>query len=347
MKITAKQKRTLSALIFAILFIFVGIISDRVYNIIMAARQNDSGLYETRQSSLTQTSYKFIDPLLFCGVSLRKEATEFALLKTQIQNLISDKEDNNQVKTVSVYVNFDSRDGRWLSINPNEVYSPASLFKVPTAIAYLKLSESNPNILTSKLYYDGKINNNSIEYFKPSRAIGPRSLNTVDALIQSMLRYSDNNAYYVLQSNINPNTYNELLTDLGIVLPQSTNIQNDFITIKQYANFFRVLYNASYLDRDMSEKALSYLSQTDFNQGIVAGLPNNLVVAHKFGERIFGNDPLDPASQKELHDCGIIYYPNHPYLLCVMTKGTNFENLAGTISDISKTVYQYIDQEYK
>jgi len=27
----------------------------------------------------------------------------------------------------------------------------------------------------------------------------------------------------------------------------------------------------------------------------------------------------------QLHDCGIVYYPETPYLLCVMTKGWNFE----------------------
>ena len=97
----------------------------------------------------------------------------------------------------------------------------------------------------------------------------------------------------------------------------------------------------------MSEKALRLLSQPFFKKGLIAGLPANIPIAKKFGERSFSAAPADPTSQKELHDCGIIYYPSHPYLLCVMTKGNNFDRLADTIKDISQTVYASVDNEYK
>ena len=40
----------------------------------------------------------------------------------------------------------------------------------------------------------------------------------------------------------------------------------------------------------MSETTLGILSNTTFTGGIVAGVPSNVVVAHKYGERSIGQD---------------------------------------------------------
>lgn len=56
--------------------------------------------------------------------------------------------------------------------------------------------------------------------------------------------------------------------------------------------------------------------------------------AQKFGERV------NSLQEIELHDCGIIYYPKNPYLLCVMTKGNNLDNLKSAIKNIYSIVYQ-------
>lgn len=65
-------------------------------------------------------------------------------------------------------------------------------------------------------------------------------------------------------------------------------------------------------------------------------IPSDVKVAHKFGERYYGDI-------KQLHDCGVIYYPENPYLLCVMTIGKDFEDLAEVISHVSDVVYREVD----
>ena len=321
--------------------IFAGYYLDRY--------KNDGQLIsELRQSTYDQNgaakNYKFIDPLLACNAPSKKEIVEFNALKTRIDSLIADKTSQNKASQVSVY--FDTRDGRWLSINPTEKYSPASLMKVPTAIAVFKEAESQPDILTKKITYDGSFDYDQNEYFKPAELLTANQAYTAEELLRRMLVDSDNNAYFLLSKNTKADILNEIYSDLGITLP-ANEIEGtkDFLTVKQYANFFRILYNASYLNWPLSEKALNLLSNANFSEGLLAGVPQGLVVAHKFGERSFAG--TDSASQKELHDCGIVYYPNHPYLLCVMTKGNNFSDLAGVIGSISGTVYQFIDTEYK
>jgi hypothetical protein len=67
-----------------------------------------------------------------------------------------------------------------------------------------------------------------------------------------------------------------------------------------------------------------------------------LVIANKFGIRSENDD-----KDQQLHDCGIIYYPNHPYLLCVMTKGNDVNEMEKVIQDISKSVFDEINTRYQ
>ena len=168
---------------------------------------------------------------------------------------------------------------------------------------------------------------------------------TIDELIRAMIVYSDNNATRLLHDNINPALLLRVYNDLGVSISDAEST-DDFMTAGQYTYFFRVLYNATYLNRALSEKALELLSESDFVQGIEAGVPATTIVTHKFGERSIA-DTHGAISARELHDCGVVYYPLHPYLLCVMTRGSDFEKLAGVIQDISHLVWTDRDHQYR
>lgn len=101
--------------------------------------------------------------------------------------------------------------------------------------------------------------------------------------------------------------------DIGL-FDQADEVHN-IMSVTEYTSCFRILFNSSYLSRERSELALRYLALPDFTLGINKGVPPDITVAQKYGEHAY----LDV---KELHDCGIVYYPNMPYLLCIMTKGS-------------------------
>src|SRR5262249_32692831 len=117
---------------------------------------------------------------------------------------------------------------------------------------------------------------------------------------------------------------------------------------KVYALFFRILYNASYLNKEDSEQALKLLSQATFKDGLIAGVDDGITVAHKFGEYAAkdasGNDV--PGTD-ELHDCGIVYAPGHPYLLCVMTRGNQLTSLTTMVAQVSQIVFQAAKNGYQ
>jgi hypothetical protein len=48
---------------------------------------------------------------------------------------------------------------------------------------------------------------------------------------------------------------------------------------------------------------------------------------------------MNGREQKQLHDCGIVYFPNHPYIVCLMTRGYDWNVLEKTLKDISKIIF--------
>ena len=215
------------------------------------------------------------------------------------------------------------------------MYSPASLLKLPVMMAYFKKVESDPELLKKKVKYLGKevLLGQSI---KPDRQIEKGKEYTVEDLIFRMMIYSDNAALTLLEENIEPILIDKVTLDLGVETATEKS-PDDFMSVKGYAGLFRILYNASYIEKSYSEKALDILSHTEFDKGLVAGIPKGVTIAHKFGEREIGNNI------KQLHDCGIVYH-TRPYLLCVMTRGKDLNVLANIISQISKLTYDSVQK---
>lgn len=109
-----------------------------------------------------------------------------------------------------------------------------------------------------------------------------------------MITNSDNEAKELLIQDIDETFLQKVYTEIGI--NTAGDLTKDFISVKDYSGFFRLLYNATYLNRDLSEKALKILSKTNFDKGITAGLPKGITVAHKFGERAYIDSPIKRAA---------------------------------------------------
>lgn len=291
------------------------------------------------QKEIRQSGYNFTSPLLECetenGSAILKPSE--LKIKNEIQSKVIDE---NPDVDISLYYR-DLKNGPWFGINENNKYSPASLLKVPLLIAYYKYSEHNPEIFDKEVAFE-KATPEFYQQVNPKQHIELGKSYTIGQLIDSMVRYSDNEATNLLFQNISQEDLSSVFGDLGISMPDIYNANNT-MTVKDYATFFRILYNASYLNRETSEQALSLLSVTDYKDGIVAGVPKNVQVSHKFGERESLSD--DKQVIKQLHDCGIVYHPKRPYLICVMTKGKNSDDLPGIVSEISEIIYKQVDLE--
>ncbi len=282
-----------------------------------------------------------VNPLLSCDIPDQKEFTEFAPIEKVIQALVDRKVSTNQATSISVYFRT-MNSGRWVGVNENEKYTPASLLKVPIMIAYYKEAEASPDILTKKVTYAITPAMRSLINLDAPDLLTENKEYTIEELIEQMITKSDNVALYLLANSIDPNSLKEVYSDLGVPFGTGQDpTEPDQMSAKNYSTFFRVLYNATYLDKEMSQRALHVLTQATFADGIVKGLGAPLIVAHKFGKHTVTGS-TGAVTDRELHDCGIVYYPDHPYFLCVMTKGVDYDQMATTISDVSGLVYQEV-----
>ena len=300
-------------------------------------------------------SYQFIDPLLACDIGTEDAFPEFAPIKQKLENLIDQEESSDSIDSVSVYARS-MKGGRWFEINGDTIYAPASLLKVFVMMAYYKEAEdtskatdaSYSGILERQIVFEGSPDPAADDPGEVIPHLVSGKSYSVSQVIDQMIVYSDNDAMNTLLDNFHPQTLTalkEIFADLNIPSPLTVNESTlNFMPVGDYAMVFRVLYGATYLSRDDSERALKLLSQAHYADGIVAGVPKGVTVAHKFGDTTVSND--NGGTTDELHDCGVVYLPNHPYLLCVMTKGSSFSSQQTAIQDISRATYQSLSAFY-
>ncbi len=258
--------------------------------------------------------------------------------KYKIEEFAKRQREKGHVQRLSVYFR-DLQDGPWFGINQDDEFNPASMMKVPVMIAWLKRAEKDPKALTSTIFFDGKEDLSASQEIKPKQTIAPLRRYSVNELLHYMLNYSDNNATKLLFEKLKANELDAVLD--GMDIENNPTEAGNSISVHGYSGFFRILYNASYLNREMSEKALELLSREDFPQGISAGLPDGIPLAAKFGEQT-GKGPQ--GEYKQLHEFGIVYHPKSPYIIGVMTQGKDIGMLADTIREISRLIYSEVEK---
>ncbi len=278
-------------------------------------------------------SYLFINPLLGFEITAQKYG-QYDALRDQINNFLQVPEVASETEKVAVYFrNLES--GETVGINANEEFNPASLLKVPVMIAYYKIAETQPEILNETYSYtdeDMAILSHAYGGDLETKLVKNQPY-SVDTLIKEMIIYSDNIAKYLLVTHFHQEDLNNIYSDLGIQI-HSSNPYTYTISAHAYSFFFRTLYNSTFLNWEMSEKALKLLSEVDYKNGLTMSIPANIKIAHKFGSYASFEDKK--VTSVELHDCGIIYQPERPYVICIMTQGKDYDSLTNVIVQISK-----------
>ena len=284
------------------------------------------------------TLYTLISPLLGYSIPSDLSQNEYSSRLMLVQSVINNAKKSGDIDNVSVYYR-DLNTNHWFGVDQAHQYYPASLLKVPIMIAYFQKAEKNPSILRHLLTLVPLPANQSTEFDNPSVLISGKAY-SVSRLIQAMITESDNGAMATLFSYLNSvdaKALDDVYGNLGIQGPDDNSSANYQISARVYGWFFRILYNATYISPELSEKALGLLSEATFKDGIVDGVPSGITVAHKYGEHIITDGTVVSAVQ--MHDCGVVYAKEGPYLLCVMTQTKSEEASTKLIQDISRIIY--------
>jgi beta-lactamase class A len=288
--------------------------------------------------------YSFINPLIGNITAPATDVGIFTDIKGDLISYLKDEINNGELDSYSLYFR-DLNTGLWFSANEKEAFFPASLYKLPVALAAYKQGESDPSFFDKVFIYTKELDD----------ANGGNALNSmsslrvgegykVEELVRRMLADSDNGAKNLLLTSMDQKYLNKLFELVSLTDPLKSN--NFSVSARKYALFLRVLYGSSYLNNEHSETMMAMLAKSDFKDGLVAGVPFFIKVAHKFGtyeveETIEGEQKIHQL----LHDCGVVYHPERPYILCVMTKGKDSDTLYKIISHVSQMVYLYQDSE--
>jgi beta-lactamase class A len=273
-------------------------------------------------------NYQFTHPLLLTDIG--NESDDLTGLKNEISSIIDSKMNTGEITSASVYLTR-LNDGHWTGVNCSEQFHPGSLIKVPVMMTYLRESEKNPGLLDRKfsLNQNSKVPNQTFN----DKSIVPGRNYSVKELLYFMITQSDNNATLLLNQNVNVEEFKHLFASIGITEPDIHSPDYN-ITASEYSKFLCVLYNASYLNNEDADYALSLLAQCSFKDGLLNGLPQGMKVAHKFGE--WGQPTA--GGLHELHESGIIYFDGNPVLVTIMTKGREVKPLPGVISEITRLI---------
>ncbi|MBK7040356.1 MAG: serine hydrolase [Bacteroidetes bacterium] len=295
-------------------------------NHVKVVRENDSSL---------------IQPILYVEIESKQLLSP---LKSKINDYLDSKKQAGAYTSASVYLK-DVQAGVYININPDSLYDPASLMKVPLLMIYLKQAETNPQLLKKSFVFTQQAQNSTVALIKDKSLVVGKSY-TVQELLYHMIVYSDNESFWILYDHFGEDIFKELDKKLTIpanydIIHYSKTDKHFIANVNSMAYYFMVLYNASYLTKTASKYALDILTKSTFKEGIAKGIDPNVLIAHKFGERTlsyFVGNKLENL-QTEFHEFGIVYLKNRPYLLGVMTRGQQSNELQSIVSDISKMVY--------
>jgi beta-lactamase class A len=306
----------------------------------------NAGLADKTGSEYLQSveDFAYIRLSITEGSAEPRKIRELKPFRYKVDALVQEKINDEDASSVSVYFR-DLDNGNWFGIREDEKFSPEIQLKLPILIAYFKWSEDNPLVLRKKILFQGVGVTPAPRYLRSPKPLEAGSAYAVNDLLFRMTAYGDNDAYTLLMANLPPAYLQKVAKDLYV--NYDPEVTGDSLTLSAYASYFRVLFNASYLNEEMSEKALRYLARSVFRDGMASGIPSDSNIASKAGERVIRTVDSEglPEEVLQLHEFGIIYHPERPFLLGVTARGGDFRDLARVIRDITKLVYAEVDSQ--
>jgi beta-lactamase class A len=219
-----------------------------------------------------------------------------------------------------------------IGINDATAYMSASLLKVPLSIGiYRKIQEGRLNF-ESPLTVDER----SIDLRSgPLGQKGAGTRLTVEEAVRLVLVESDNTAKNLLVSQLPLEEMNRVYDYLDIpITPQGFSAVT---SPKNYSSIFKSLYLSTYVSNALSNRLLEHLTKANFQRGIRSGVPDTVAVAHKYGIEVAPG----AEAATSYTSCGIVFLPNRPYTLCIMTSGFPVDEADGHIAHISRAAYEF------
>ncbi len=299
-----------------------------VANTLVVSPISGSNTVATADRSRDMTGFPLVNPSVTASLG-KYFIIKFSPLREKLAAIQA--KHTNKTFIYFLYLN----NSAWIGLNERDMFTAASTIKVPLAITIYKLIEQGKiNLDDTYTLTESDLDSNFGELYKA----GAGKVLTIHSLLATMLTDSDNTAaralIHVTQLLNIADPFSDVYDEMGW---QEVDFGSKptYIKIneKTLANMFISLYNSTYLNPRDSEAVLEYLDKSKFDQQIAGGVPKGIAVAHKIG--------IDDV-EGTFSDCGIVYVPNRPYVLCLGSQGTPQAEADRFMQEISRTVYEYV-----
>ena len=294
-----------------------------------------TGLIPQHKEARSLRGFSFLNP----AVDIIKKENLIVNFQ-ELRELLQSKYESRKDYIVSIYFEY-LPTGANISTHKDEKIWPASLIKIPVAMAVMKKVQDGKWKLTNELVImdEDKDNQYGNLYKKPTG-----TTISIKELLEESLINSDNTAHFVLLRNLESEELEDVYNHLGLddiieALKRSKNDEanDNRMTAKRYTIFFRSLYNATFLDVEHSQMFLDILEHAPRDL-LGSGIPESVPFVHKTGIR------TDEAVRA---DSGIVYVEGRPYLLTVMIqkndkKAFDEEEVNAIFKEIGREVYTHV-----
>ena len=282
----------------------------------------------------------FVACSLSCTTTFAQDA-KLAAAEAAIQQRIT-------ASGAEVAVYFKTLDGKaeW-SVRPDKVFHAASTMKIPVLIELFHQVQQGKVKLDDKLMVKNEFHSivdglsyklNAADDSEADLYKAEGQSRSLRELCELMITVSSNFATNLIIEKLGVENIRAMVQALGadgvVVLRGVEDGKafekglNNTATARGLAILLEAIAKHKAVDAASSEEMIAILTRQTFNEGIPAGLPPGISVAHKTGE-ITG-----------IHHDAAIVFAKRPYVLVILVRGlVDIKQSAALIADISRQIY--------
>lgn len=246
-----------------------------------------------------------------------------AQTQAEIDDILKDKKDTFG------YMAIDLKSGETFGKNQKESFTAASTVKIAFAAYVMNKIDSGALDRNKKWVYKSE------DYEEGTGVLIGYPFGTlfpVTEFVKITLSKSDNAAANVILRYMGLNNIQKFLLSKEIY---GFDLAENTATPESMAKLMKMIYDGQIVSKDSADELIGYMKDSITPDRIVAGVPDEVPVAHKIGTEV-----------RAISDAAIIYHPKNPYILVVYSKDTNGEDEPrDAIKEISKKVYEYFDSK--
>lgn len=281
------------------------------------------------KSYQTRHQYPLLDPSV-SNPDVHGKTVNFDPLRQDVKNYLASLNLSHSFYFEYLPNGVNIRDG------DDNISQAASLMKTPIVMDLYKLAEQGKiNLENSSTVVPVDIDQDSV-YGNPTHLKVGDTL-TLRQAAEITLKDSDNTTLNIIKDRITPlvddtsDSFRSL--DLSYTLGGLASNQQLSISSRSYSSILKCLYYACFNNAQDATQMIQDLTGSSEPNRLAAGVGPGIKVAHKVGSGGTGAQS----------DCGIVYVPGKPYMICLMffniTSGTDVDPY---FQHVSKLIYDYV-----